>query len=51
MPTNVVKSKRDERLWKSAKHQAALQGHAGEWDYIMGIYKRMKRRSGGKKKG
>jgi len=47
MPANVVKSKRDERLWEEAKTQADRQGHAKDWAYIMGIYKRMKDRSGG----
>lgn len=42
MPSNVVKSKRDERLWQKAKKQAKKQGKAGEYDYIMGIYQKMK---------
>jgi hypothetical protein len=45
----VVKSERDERLWHQAKVIAAKEGHAGEYDYIMGIYQRMKKRKGGGK--
>lgn len=42
MPTNVVKTERDERLWEKAKSSAAEQGHTEDWRYIMGIYKKMK---------
>lgn len=42
MPVNVVKTKRDERLWEKAKSQAARQGHADDWEYIMGVFKKMK---------
>lgn len=41
MPANVVKTSRDERHWKRAKEQAAKQGHAKDYAYIMGIFKRM----------
>jgi hypothetical protein len=44
MPTNVVKTARDERLWKRAKEQASSEGKSGNYAYIMGIYKRMKAR-------
>jgi hypothetical protein len=39
MPT---KTKRDEHKWDKAKEIAKEQGHAEEWDYVMGIYKRMR---------
>lgn len=48
MPAGVVKSSRDERLWNEAKQQAAKQGRAGDYAYIMGIFERMKNRTGGK---
>ncbi len=44
MPTNVVKTKRDERLWSRAKARASSEGKSGNYAYIMGIYKRMKAR-------
>jgi hypothetical protein len=46
LPTNVVKTARDERLWRKAKEQASSEGKAGNYAYIMGIYKRMKARQG-----
>ena len=46
MPTNVVKSKRDEGLWRKAKAQAKEAGREDDWSYVMGIYKRMKARQG-----
>ena len=46
MPTNVVKTTRDEKLWKRAKEQAVSAGKAGNYAYIMGVYKRMKARQG-----
>lgn len=49
MPVNVVKTKRDERLWNTAKQQAAKQGRKNDWQYVMGIYQRMKHRVGGTK--
>ena len=42
MPANVVHSSRDEEKWEKAKSIAAKQGKAGNYAYIMGIYKRMK---------
>jgi hypothetical protein len=50
MPANVVKGKRQERLWRDAKRLAAQEGRGGDWKYIMGIFKRMRDRTGGKKK-
>lgn len=41
MPTNVVKTKEDERLWQKAKARAKEQGKADNYAYIMGIYKQM----------
>jgi len=41
MPSNVVKTAEQERLWKKAKALAAKQGHPHEYDYIMGIFKQM----------
>lgn len=42
MPANVVKTQRDEHLWKEAKKQAKKQGRTGDYQYIMGIFQRMK---------
>jgi len=39
--------KRDERLWKEAKAAARGMGRAGDYAYIMGIFKRMRDRTGG----
>ncbi len=41
MPANVVHSAEQERLWEKAKAQAEEQGRAKDWQYIMGIFKRM----------
>jgi len=49
MPTNAVKTERDERLWSKAKAQAKKQGKGDNHAYIMGIYQRMKNRKGGSK--
>ena len=43
MPTNVVKTKRQEKLWRKAEKLTkekfgTLEGH---YDYVMGIYKNM----------
>lgn len=46
-PIGVVKTARDERLWRMAKRSAAQQGRVGDWRYIMGIFLRMKHRTGG----
>jgi hypothetical protein len=48
MPSNVVKTSRDERLWAEAKAQAHKEGFSIEkhgkryWKYVMGIFKKMK---------
>jgi len=42
MPANVVRSDRDEHLWNKAKARANVEGHKGNWAYVMGIYKNMK---------
>lgn len=41
MPTSLVKTPRDERLWQKAKDIADEAGHAENWAYVMGVYKRM----------
>lgn len=40
-PANIVKTKRDERLWKMAKEAAERQGRS-DYRYIVGTFKRMK---------
>lgn len=42
MPTNVVRSKEDEKKWQAAKAQAKKQGKGDNHAYIMAIYKSMK---------
>lgn len=41
MPTNVVKTQKDEEKWQKAKKIAAKQGHQNDYGYIMSIYKKM----------
>lgn len=41
MPTSLVKTPRDERLWQKAKDRAEEEGKAENYAYIMGTYKRM----------
>lgn len=41
MPSSVVDSKEDEEKWKKAKEQAKKQGKGDDYEYIMGIYKKM----------
>lgn len=41
MPANVVRTSEDERHWQRAKQQAAKQGRAKDYAYVMGIFKRM----------
>jgi len=41
MPTSLVKTPRDERLWQKAKDIADEAGHADNYAYIMGVYKKM----------
>lgn len=45
-PASVVRTPRDERLWRMAKASAARQGRAGDWAYVMGIFQHMKHRTG-----
>jgi hypothetical protein len=45
MPPSVVKTPDDEQHWTEAKKRAAKQGHAGDYAYIMGIFKRMAKKS------
>jgi hypothetical protein len=42
MPTNLVKTPRDEKLWAQAKAQAKKQGKGDNWAYINSIYQNMK---------
>lgn len=42
MPAGIVKTKRDEKLWRKAKQIAAKAGRANDYAYITGIYKKMK---------
>jgi hypothetical protein len=41
MPSNVVKTERDEKKWEKAVELAEEAGHKGNYAYIMGIYKNM----------
>lgn len=41
MPSNVVKTPEEERLWEKAKDIAEQQGKAENYAYIMGIFKKM----------
>jgi hypothetical protein len=41
MPTSIVKTKKDEDAWKSAKKHAKEQGQEENYSYIMSIYKSM----------
>ncbi len=40
MPANIVKPGQ-ERYWERAKKRAAEEGHAEDWAYITGIFKKM----------
>ena len=42
MPSNLVKTDRDERLWSKATTAAEKQGKGENYAYINGIYQRMK---------
>lgn len=46
MPTNVVKTKRDEKIWNEAKQLARKQGKSesdsGFWALVMTIYQKLK---------
>jgi len=41
MPASVVKTKKDEAIWKKAKIQAKEQGQEENYAYVMSIYKSM----------
>lgn len=42
MPSNLVKTPRDEHLWSKAKQRAKEEGRTDDYAYINGIYQRMK---------
>ncbi len=42
MPSNLVKTQRDEHLWDKAKQRAEEEGHAEDWAYVTGIFQKMK---------
>jgi hypothetical protein len=44
MPSNLVKTPKDEKLWEKAKDSAAEQGQEDNWAYINGIYQKMQGR-------
>lgn len=44
MPTNLVKTEHDEKLWRQAKALAAKNGHKENWGYVVSIYQSMKGR-------
>jgi len=53
MPSNVVKTEHDEKLWRRAKaayHAAVERGEkiTDKWKYIMGVFQHMKQRTGSK---
>lgn len=41
MPTNVVKTKAQEKKWKDAKASASKSNKSGNWAYVMSIFKQM----------
>jgi hypothetical protein len=41
MPTNAVKTPKDEKRWKKARNLARAAGKADNYAYVMGIYNRM----------
>jgi hypothetical protein len=41
MPANIVKTPAEEKKWEKAKELAKEQGEAGNWPYIVGIFKKM----------
>ena len=49
MPANIVRTPREERLWREAKEAAEREGHAGDYAYITGTYERLRSRVGGAK--
>lgn len=42
MPSNLVKTKKDEKYWNRAKEKAEEAGHKDNWAYVVSIYKRMR---------
>ena len=42
MPTNLVRTEADEARWEKAKAQAATEGKAGKWAYVVSIFENMK---------
>lgn len=46
-PSGLVRTPREERLWKEAKRAAEREGRGGDYAYITGIFKRMRDRTGG----
>jgi len=42
MPTNLVHTEHDEKLWRQAKALAAKNGHKENWGYVVSIYQSMK---------
>jgi len=41
MPKVILGTPVDEKKWTRAKTLAAEQGHGEDWDYIVGIYKKL----------
>tara|TARA_R100000353_G_scaffold28972_1_gene24112 strand:- start:2569 stop:2718 length:150 start_codon:yes stop_codon:yes gene_type:complete len=42
MPVNIVKTKRDEKLWSKAKYAAGKRGSNKNYALVNHIYQRMK---------
>ena len=45
MPTNLVKTEQDEKIWHQAKALAAKNGHKENWGYIVSIYQSMQKKA------
>jgi len=43
MPSNLVKTKEDEKDWERAKKIAAKHDHEENWRYITSVFKRLKK--------
>jgi hypothetical protein len=41
MPSKLVKTEKDGKLWEKAKQIASDNGQEENWAYIMGVYKKM----------
>ena len=41
---NFIKTDKDEELWNKAKEVASKQGKTDDYDYVTGIWKKMKHR-------